>query len=125
MPAMAFDVGFRQVVVEEGVVFEVCQRELRGIEVEHSLENAKGFVLCEQPDRNEIADLQDEALRLLDEHPLGFVDLLPEGENLFPGGELLNQFAECLPRVFRKHRECPGEFVRSLKSSVEHDVINR
>src|SRR5208283_1404327 len=43
MPAMAFEMRFGKVVIEEGVVFEFGEFELVRMEVERSLENAERF----------------------------------------------------------------------------------
>ena len=42
--------GFRQVIIEKGIVFELRELELVGVEVERSLENAKSLVFIENPD---------------------------------------------------------------------------
>src|SRR5271156_6931496 len=55
MPAMAFNRRFGKVVVEEGVVFELGEIEFVWIEVERSLENAKGFLFVEHPNSEEVA----------------------------------------------------------------------
>jgi hypothetical protein len=57
---MAFEMGFGEVVVEKGVVFQFGERVFR-IEIERLLENAEGFLLVEHPHGQEVADLQDEA----------------------------------------------------------------
>src|SRR5579862_1028069 len=110
MSPMAFDVGLRQIVIEERIVLELGELELVRVKVECFLENAEGFLFVENPNSDEIADLQYETLSFLYKDGLSFVDLLPEGENLSLGGELLGQFAEGLFWVFAQHRECLGDF---------------
>jgi hypothetical protein len=45
MSAVAFDGGFGEVVVEEGMVFEFGEIEFVGMEVERSLENAESTLI--------------------------------------------------------------------------------
>ena len=51
MSAMAFERGLGKVVIEKGIVFEFGEFEFVGMEVERSLENAKGFLFVEHPYR--------------------------------------------------------------------------
>ena len=54
-----------------------------GCEVERPFENAKGFVLVEDSNVDEVAHLQDEAASFLQERRLGLVDVLPETTTCF------------------------------------------
>ena len=74
--------GFGQVVVEERVVLELGEFEFVGVEVERSLENAERFLFVENPDGEEIADLQDEAAGFLKKRGLGVADVLPKDDDL-------------------------------------------
>src|SRR3984893_1390034 len=82
MSAMAFDRRFGEIVVEEGVVFEFSEFEFVRMEVERSLENAKGFPFAEHPNSEEVADLEDEAACLLKQRCLGVADVLPQNDQL-------------------------------------------
>ena len=54
-----------EVVIEEGIVFELRKLNLLGIEVERPLENAERLVFVEEPNGQKIAHLKDEAFGLL------------------------------------------------------------
>ena len=82
MPAMAFEVRFGKVVVEKGVVLEFGEIELVGMEVQRSLENAEGFLFAEHPNREEVADLEDEAADFLKQRCLGVADVLAKNDDL-------------------------------------------
>ena len=66
VPAVAFEVGLAQVIVKEGVVLESGEVEFVRMEVERFFENAKGFLFVENPNGEEVADLEDEALCFLE-----------------------------------------------------------
>jgi hypothetical protein len=85
MTAMAFERRFGEVVIEKGVVFQLSKIEFVGMEVERSLQNAEGFQFVEHPDRNEIADLEDEALGFLKQQCLGIAEVLPKNDGLLLG----------------------------------------
>src|SRR5229473_8327248 len=71
--AMAFEWRFGEVIVKEGVVFELGEIEFVGMEVERSLESAEGFLFIEHPNNEEVADLEDEAAGLLQQRRLSVV----------------------------------------------------
>src|SRR5258708_1093134 len=123
MSAMAFDRRFGEVVVEKGVVLEFGKLELDGIEVERSLENAEGLLLVEYPDREEVADLQDEAPGFLKQHGLGISNALPEDDNLLLGRKMRLQVVDGFFRVLRKLRKGASEFMHSLKTLIQNHVI--
>src|SRR5260221_7093646 len=125
MPAMTFDRRFGKVVIEKSVVLELGELELDGIEVERSLQNAEGILLVEHPDREKVADLQDEAPGFLKQRGLGISNVLPEGDNLLLGRKMRLQICEGLFRVLRKLRKGASEFMHGLKTLVQHDVIDR
>ena len=62
---MTFERRFGKVVIEEGVVFEPGEIEFVGRKFERLLENAEGFLFVEHAHGEEVADLKDEAARLL------------------------------------------------------------
>ena len=66
VPSVAFEMGFAEVVIEKGVVFEPGRFDLLRGKVEGLLENAEGFLFIEQTDRQKIADLENEAFDLLE-----------------------------------------------------------
>ena len=117
MPAVAFDGGFGEVVVEEGVVFQFGEFELGGMEVERSLENAEGFLFVEKPDSEEVADVKDEAARFLEQRCLGVADMLAKNDGLFLGRKVrraARQWLFC--GLLGKLGERTCELVRSLKT---------
>ena len=124
MPAMAFQVRFREVVIEEGVVFELGEFELVGMEVERSFENTEGFVFVEHPDREEVADLEDEAAGFLNERCLGVDDMLPKNDGLPLGGELRPQICKGLPWILGELGERGFKLLGNLKPLVQHHIID-
>jgi len=50
VPSVAFEMGFAEVVIEKGVVFEPGRFDLLLGKVEGLLENAEGFLFVEQTD---------------------------------------------------------------------------
>src|SRR5271168_3429035 len=125
MPAMTFDRRFGKVVIEKGLVLEFGEIEFCGMEVERSLQNAEGLLLVERADSKEVAYLQDEAPDFLKQHGLGISNVLPEGDNLLLGRKMRLQIGEGFFRILRKLRKCSSELMHSLKTLVQHDVINR
>src|SRR6266403_4449225 len=83
MPSVAFEMGFAEVVIEKGVVCEPGGFDLLRGKVKGLLENAEGFLLIEQTDRQKIADLENETLDLLVQAGLGLGNLAVEDEDLF------------------------------------------
>src|SRR5712664_3043559 len=65
VPSVAFEMGFAEVVIEKGVMFEPGRFDLLRGKVEDLLENAESLLFDEQTDWQEIADLENEALDLL------------------------------------------------------------
>ena len=57
MPAMAFEMGFREAVIEKRVVFPFCVIEFLRVKVQRAFQNAERFVFRENSDGQEIADL--------------------------------------------------------------------
>ncbi len=51
VPSVAFEMGFAEVVIEKGVVFEPGRFDLLRGKVKGLLENAEGFLFIEQTDR--------------------------------------------------------------------------
>jgi hypothetical protein len=80
--AVAFQGRFGKVVIEKGIVFEFGEFEFVGMEVEGSLENAKGFLFVEHPNSEKVADLEDEAPGFLKKRCLGVADVLPKKDEL-------------------------------------------
>jgi hypothetical protein len=83
VPSMAFERGFAEVVIEKGVVFEPGRFDLLRGKVKGLLENAEGFLLVEQTDRQKIVDLENETFDLLEQGRLPLGDLAVEEEDLF------------------------------------------
>src|SRR5580692_1401330 len=102
--AMAFQMGFAEVIVQKGVVFQAGERNLLWIEIESLLEDAECFLLVEQPHGQKIAYLQDEALDFLPQSRLTLADFQVEQYNLLCPREMRPQFTECFGRMFRKLR---------------------
>src|SRR5258708_4202841 len=125
MPAMTFDRRFREVVIEKGVVLEFGKIEFCGMEVKRSLENAEGILLVERANGKEVADLEDEAASLLKQHGLGISNVLPDGDNLLLGRKMRSQIGDGFFRILRKLRKRSSELMHSLKTLVQHDVIDR
>ena len=108
---MAFQMRLAEVIVKEGVVFESRQVQLIRSEVQGLFQDSEGFRSIEQPDRQEIAYLQDETLGLVKERGLGLANLPVEEGNLFSGGKIRPELAQrlrwlCLPR------KCPASSCR-------------
>src|ERR1700722_5416539 len=55
--AMAFEMGFAEVIVQKSVIFQAGERDLLRIEIKGLLEDTEGFLLVEQPHGQEIAYL--------------------------------------------------------------------
>src|ERR1700685_1183438 len=55
--AMAFQMGFAEVIVQKSVIFQAGERDLSRIEIKSLLEDAECFLLVEQPHGQEIAYL--------------------------------------------------------------------
>src|SRR6266404_6027216 len=83
VPSVAFEMGFAEIVIEKGVVFEPGRFDLLRGKVEGLLENAEGFLFIEQTDRQEIAYLENEALDLLNKAGLALGNLAVEEKDLF------------------------------------------
>src|SRR6202162_1707232 len=81
--AMAFEMGFAEVIVQKSVIFQAGERNLLRIEIKSLLEDAECFLLVEQPHGQEIAYLQDEALDFLSQSRLTLADFSVEQYNLF------------------------------------------
>src|SRR6267154_1622640 len=81
VPSVAFEMGFAEVVIEKGVVFEPGRFNLVRGKVESLLENAEGFLFIEQTDRQKIADLENEAFNLLEQAHFPLCDLAVEEKN--------------------------------------------
>ena len=62
---MTLEMRLAKVVIEEGVVLELRQFQFIGREVQRLFQNSEGFLFIEQPNRQEIAYLEDETLGLL------------------------------------------------------------
>ena len=118
MPAMAFEGRFGQVVIQKRVVFEFGEFEFGGMEVERSLENAEGFLLVEQADRKEVADLEDEAASFLKEQSLGISNVLSKADNLLLGREMCAQISDGFCRILRELRKRTSKLMGSLKTLV-------
>src|SRR5271156_1473997 len=125
MATVAFDRRLGKVVIEEGVVFEFGEFQLVGMEIERSFENAEGFLFVERRDRNEVADLKDEATGLLHECRLGIFEVLPENDRLLLTRKMCPQIRENFFRIPRKLGEGLFELGRGLKSLMQHHVIDR
>ena len=108
---MAFNLGLGEVVVQKRVVLEPRKFEFCGREVECLLEDAECFLLIEHADGQKVADLKNEALRLLPELCLGFVEFTAQNKDLLAGRELAPQLLDRLVRgVWETRRECCQAF---------------
>src|SRR5260370_13969493 len=74
MSSVAFEMGFAEVVIEKGVVSEPGRFDLLRGKVKGLLETAAGFLFIEQTDRQKVADLDNEALDLLEKSNLALGD---------------------------------------------------
>src|SRR5439155_23241168 len=83
MHSVAFEMGFAEVVIEKGVVFEPRRFDLLRGKVERLLEHTEGFLLVEETDWQKIADLENEALDLLKQTGLALGNLAVEEKGLF------------------------------------------
>src|SRR6266436_1987556 len=97
MAAVAFELRFAKIVVEERIVLESCEFDLVRVEVERFLENTEHFLLAENAYRQKVADLENETSSLLKKSGLGFGDVVPQDEYLFFREEVSGQFGERLP----------------------------
>ena len=102
MPAVAFQKRFGKVVVEESVVLELRVLEFVRVEIQRSLENAEGFLFVEHPEREEIADLQDEAAGFLKQRCLSVADMLAKSDDLLPAREMRPHIRQSLFRILGK-----------------------
>src|SRR5271169_4577709 len=124
MPAVAFERRFGKVVVEEGVVFKLGAFEFIGMEVERSLENAKGFVFVEHPDSKEVTDLDNETADFLEQRRMGIAEVFSEKDGLLVGGEMRSQIGEGFLGILRKLGKRASQFLGHLKSLVQDRVID-
>src|ERR1700677_908632 len=116
MPAMAFERGFGEVVIEKGVVLELGEIEFIGMEIERSLEHAEGFLFIEHSQRKEVTDLEDEAASFLKQRRLGARDVPSKSEDLLLTGKIRPQIGNGFFRVLGKLGECASQLVRNLKA---------
>src|SRR5580704_16874779 len=123
--AMAFEMGFAEVIVQKSVVFQAGERNLLWIEIESLLEDAKCFLLVEQPHGQKIAYLQDEALDFLSQSRLTLADCPVEQYNLLCPREVRPQFTERFGRMFRELRERPAERSCVPETLEQNHVVNR
>ena len=79
------------------------------MEVERSLENAKGFLFVEHPDGEKVTDLQDEAAGFLKQRRLGSADVLPKNDDLLLGRKMRPQIGKGLFRILGKLGERVSE----------------
>src|SRR5580704_11814087 len=121
---MAFDGRFGKVVIEKGVVLEFREFELLGPKVESSLENAEGFLLIEHADGKEVTDLQDEAVRLLQQCGLGNADVPGKSDDLLLRGKMRMQIRKSLLWILGQIGERASQLVRSSQSLVQNHVID-
>ena len=105
-------------------MFEFCEIDLFGVEVERSLENAERFVLIEHSDGKEITDLEDEASGFLKERGLGSGDVPSQSEDLLLTGKMRAQIGKRFPWILGKLGKRASERARNPKSLVQHHVIN-
>ena len=96
-----------------------------GLEVERSLENAKGFLFVQHPDGEKVTDLEDEAAGLLKQRRFGSADVLSQNDDLLLTRKMRLQIGNGLFRILGKLGERVSERRCSLKSLVQHDVIDR
>ncbi len=73
--AMAFKMGFAEVVIEERVVLQLRSRELLRIKIQRALQNRERFLFPEDSRAHEVADVRPEAFHLLAKDGLGPFDL--------------------------------------------------
>jgi hypothetical protein len=125
MPAMAFERGFGEVVIEKGVVLEFGEIEFLGMEIERSLEHAEGFLFIEHSQRKEVADLEDEAASFLKQRRLRARDVPSKSDDLLLTGKMRPQIGNGFFRILGKLGERSSQLVRNLKPLVQHHVIDR
>src|SRR4030095_3108052 len=65
VPAMTFKMRFREVVVEKRVVSQLRVFDLESVEIQSPFQNGEGFLLSEDSDRDEVADVGAKILDLL------------------------------------------------------------
>src|SRR5207249_346873 len=65
IPAMAFEMRFRQVVVEKRVVFQFRLFKLEGIKIQRSLQNGECFLFSEDSHLDEVANMGAKILDFL------------------------------------------------------------
>src|SRR5258708_4737587 len=95
------------------------------MKVERSLQNAKAFLFVEHSCGEEVADLEDEAAGFLQQRCLSVVDVLPQNDGLLLTRQMHPQIGKRFSGILGKLGERGSEFPRSLKSLVQHDVIDR
>ena len=120
---MAFDWGFWKVVVEEGVVFEFGEFEFAGMEIECLLEYSEGFLFIEEPDRQEVADLQDEAAGFLHQRCLSFKEMLGKNNRILLGRKVSAQLGNDLFWIPRQLTERTCQLMRIRNAVIEDDEI--
>ena len=91
---VTFEMRLAEVIVEESVVFEFGVFQFVRSDVERLLEDPECLVFVEQTHGQEVAYLQNEAFRFLEQRGLGFVDLAVEQYNLSFGRKAGKQLAE-------------------------------
>src|SRR5271157_3575992 len=94
------------------------------MEVERSLKNAEGFLFVENPNSEEVADLEDEAAGFLNERCLGVADVLTKNDSLPLRGEMRPEIGKGLPWILRELGERGSELLGNLKSLVQHHIID-
>src|ERR1700730_8019212 len=123
--AVTFDGRFREVIVQEGVVFQLGEFEFVGMKVERSLENAEDLLFIEHPQRDEIADLEDEAADFLQQRRLSIVDMLSKNDGPLLTSKMRLQIRKGYFRIPGQLGYRGSELVGGLKPLVEHHVIHR
>src|SRR5262249_32189516 len=122
--AMTLEMGFRERVVEERVVFELRQLDLLRVEVDGLLEQPERFIFVEHANGYEVAHLQKETLDLLAETRPRFADLPVEQHHLLLAGKQSQHFAEALAWISREFGESAREGLDGMESFEEDDVVN-
>src|SRR6267378_3207396 len=125
VPSVAFQVGFTEVVIEKGVVFKPSSLDLLGGKVQGLLENAEGLLFVEQTDRQEIVDLENEALDLLEQARLALSDLAVEEADLFATREMRAEFTESFGGPFRNIQEGTSEGPCIAEALAQNYVVDR
>src|ERR1700730_2985008 len=122
---MALKMGFAEVVVQKSVVFQTGERILLRVKIQSLFEDAKCFLFVEQPHRQKIVYLQDEAIDFLSQTGLTFADLPVEQYHLLSPRVVRSQFSECFGWVFRKLRERASKCSRIPEALEQDHVVNR